>query len=557
MADQSRAKRQIEIANRCRDNKSVWEQHWEDLARVMLPQRLGFTSTTAPGDKRTTDLYDGTPMQAARGLANAIGGMVRPDGEKWVYIHAVDDRAGNLDEAKDWIADTEDRLRDAIMDPHARFRQATGEVDLDLVVFGTGVLYVGESQVKNHLLFQALHLKDACPYFDEEGRAVGMYRWRSLTVRQAVQRFGLANVSDAVREKYRTDKYDDLIEYLHCVTQRGDGYAGAMTSRKLPYTDTWIDTQAKEIAHDGGFNEFPFVVPRWDTSSGEDYGRSPGMVALPDANTLQAMGETLLIAGQRAATPPMAVPYDGAFAEMNTFPDGITYYDPDIAAKVRGNPFFPLESGANMPLTVDMQRDRRDQVLRAFLRNILNLPVDGPDMTATEVIQRKEEFLREIGPTFGRLETDYTAPMVERTFRVMLRAGAFLPVPPALQGSAVRFAYESPVKRIREQMEARAAQLWFTEAANVAQVQLATGNPPEALDIVNTDEYLKFGAEAVSLPNRLVNGDQTRAAIRADRAQRQAAMQKAQALQQGIEMAHTASGAVKNLAPVLGGKQAA
>ena len=45
-----------------------WEQHWQELAEVMLPRRAEFTTTPVPGEKRTSQIYDGTPMQARRSL---------------------------------------------------------------------------------------------------------------------------------------------------------------------------------------------------------------------------------------------------------------------------------------------------------------------------------------------------------------------------------------------------------------------------------------------------------------------------------------------------------
>jgi hypothetical protein len=297
--------------------------------------------------------------------------------------------------------------------------------------------------------------------------------------------------------------------------------------------DIWIELEAKHELAEGGFHEFPFIVPRWDTSSGEDMGRSPGMIALPDADTLQAMGETILIAGQRAADPPLAVPNDGSFDAINTFPGGLAYYDVETAIAVRGNPFFPIESGTNLPISRDMQQDSRQQVLNAFFKNILNLPVDGPDMTATEIIARKEEFIREIGPVFGRLETDYTAPMVERAFMIMLRAGAFLPIPEVLQGRNLRFEYESPVKRIRQQIEAAAARMWVQELIVLSEVK------PEALDLINIDEYGRFSAEALVIPRKIVNGKDVVEAVRQQRAEALQAQQRAMAIQQFAEVAKT------------------
>ena len=47
---------------------------------------------------------------------------------------------------REWLQRAEDRLAAALYDPRARFVQYSSEVDLDLVVFGTGVLYVGEQR---------------------------------------------------------------------------------------------------------------------------------------------------------------------------------------------------------------------------------------------------------------------------------------------------------------------------------------------------------------------------------------------------------------------------
>lgn len=531
---------EIQRWRKAQGGRGVWDNHWDDLARVMLPRRLGFASTTVNGESRTEEIFDGTPMQGARSLANAVAAMIRPEGRHIFSIRADDDELANSDEASNWLSDAETQLREALENPKARFRQATGETDLDLVVFGTAVLFIGEGRSKDHLLFQSSHLKDATVVFSEEGTAEGIYRLHHLTLRQVRAKFGEELLSEISRKKIQDDKLDDKIEILHAIVPREEARAGAFLARNLPYADQWIEVEAQHEIRAGGFHEFPFAVPRWDTSSGEDYGRSPGMIALPDANTLQSMGETLLIAGQRAADPPLMAPNDGSFDTPNTFPGGLSYYDVESAMAARGNPFFPLETGANMPLTRDMQQDMRQQVFAAFFRNVLNLPVDGPEMTAAEIFQRREEFLREIGPVFGRLETDYTAPMIERAFKVMLRApGALPPIPESMQGKSIRFEYESPVKRVRQQIEAAAAAEWANR-----QIERATVlQRPELADPVNFDALGQFEAEAGGLPHQIVNSDEEMNEIRQRRAQEQQAAQEQLQLAAAADFADKAAGA--------------
>src|SRR3990167_7175568 len=222
-----------------------------------------------------------------------------------------------------------------------------------------------------------------------------------MPIHQLIDRFGETKLSAQTRQIKNRD-LDHKIAVLHTVVPRETAKKNPLLSKDMPFADYWFEIDSKHELSQGGFHEFPFVVPRWDTSSGEDYGRSPGMIALPDADTLQAMGETILIAGQRAADPPLFAPNDGSFDAVNSFPGGLSSYDVETAVAMRGNPFFPLETGANLPISRDMQQDTRQQIFSAFFRNVLNLPVESPQMTATEVLQRKEEFMREIGPMFGR-----------------------------------------------------------------------------------------------------------------------------------------------------------
>lgn len=499
--------------------RDQWSQHWEDLARVQLPRRLGFITQVNEGDRRTEDLYDGTSIQAARDLSNAMGGMLRPEGEPWFFLKSVEDVDMRADEAKEWLADTEGRLRDAFDDPRARFRQATGEVDIDLVVFGTGALGVFEQVGKKALLFQSCHLKDVVPVWGEDGSLEGMFRSRMLPLREAVSRFGAKKLSDASQRKLAEGvpaRLDDKIEFLYAVLPRDEGRKGATLARNLPLAHLVIEIEAQHEVEVSGFHEMPYIMPRWDTSSGEDYGRSPGMVALPDSNTSQAIGETMLVAGQRAADPPILVPSDAFIDAPNTFPGGLGHYEADAIRDLGFDPFKILDVGRNFPLTRDMQQDTREMIRSAFLRNKFNLPLPGEaNMTATEVIARQKEFIREMGPVFGRIEADYTAPMVERAFQLMLRAGAFLPVPPALQGKSVRFEYESPVKRIREQAQSVAAGEWVSQLVGLA----VETQKPELLDVVNLDEFGFFTGEAAGVPHRLINGQDRIAEIRQARDQ--------------------------------------
>lgn len=521
------ASRLLERLDRLKSDRRNWDDHFESLARVFLPRRLGFASARVEGDRRREDLYDGTPQQAARNLAAALDGLLKPRAEPWARARVADDSLDANDTVRDWLARVDDRLFQAIYNPRARFQQATAEVDHDLVVLGTGALFIGEARSLDRLSFASQDLAGLYIMVDADGLANGLFRTRRLSARQAkeffVERLG-GKLGRSAGKALEDKAPDRKLDYVHAVLPRAEAAATARKSGKaLPFTSHWIDVADKAILHESGFHEFPFAVPRWDTRSGETYGRSPAMIALPDANTLQAQGETILMAGEYATLPPIFAPSDSIVGPAKLRPGRYAFYDLDAAVGQRlAQPIFPMQAGANIPIGREMQNDTRDQVWAAFFRNVLNLPNAGPQMTATEVMQRREEFVRIIGPVFGRLEADYLAPIVERIFGIMFRAGAFGAVPDELAGADIRFEFRSPIERIRRQIEAAAALKSVEEIGLVAQ---ATGDPA-VLDFIDRDKVAKMIETANGVD--ILRGEREVAELRQSRAQaEQAAAQAA------------------------------
>lgn len=540
----TRTKRLLERWRLKKANKGQWMTHWDDLSRLMLPRRMGFTTQMTDGERRTEEIYEATAMRAGRGLGNGVGQLLRPEGEKWFLMRAEDDRLNRSDVVLRWLQFAENTLMTGMFNPKSRFRQSAGETDMDLVILGTGILFVGVSERAKRLQYINMDLKDVEIDLDDEGNVDTVFQLRKFTLRQAEIRFGKENLSDELKQKLTTRNEADMdvkYEFLRVVQPRQKGDANAALSRNFPFTHDWIEVATKHEVKVGGFREFPFVVPRWDTTSGEVYGRSPGMIALPDSETLNAMTETILVSGQKAAEPSIFAPNDSSFDAVNTFSGGITYYDVDTATQLRGNPFFTLRNDFNLPITRDMQDDMRQQVEAAFFKNVFNLPVAGPEMTATEVIARKEEFIREVGAVFGRLESDYLAPVVEKSFVHLIRMGALDPIPEELIGRDVRFEYTSPIKRVREQAEVAATRLWLQGLEELAQMK------PEVMDIPNVDEIARFSAFALDVPAIAVNTREDVETSRAQRAEEQADAAERAKVAEEAQIAQAGGRAAKDL----------
>ena len=512
--------------------RGTYNAHCQDLAEIMLPRRADFTTEQVEGAKRTEKQFDGTPMQAARALAASIDGLLKPKTQPWFKIKTDDDALNELDIVKEWLEFAETRVRNAIYSPRARFLQRSAECDLDLVVFGTGVLYVGDDPAQSRLLFRCYHLREIYLCENEKGDIDTVFRKFKLTARQAVQKFGKDKAGKKASDALQANKPDEKIEYVHIVMPRDDPGYGYLDNRppkmQMPWASLWIERAEKRVIGEGGFLELPYVIPRWDTAADEVYGRSPGMIALPDAASLQQIGKTLLKAGQKAVDPPLFVPSEGMKSPRRTRPGGQTYYDVSLMQRTGGRPpVFPMETGANIPLGREMQNDIRIQVQRAFFNDLMRLPVDGPQMTATEILERKEEYVRVLGPVFGRLEADYTGATIDRVWAILARAGVFgapETIPEELQGRNVRFEFTSPIARAVRKIEAAAVSKSFQEVLPMAELK------PDVMDNFDEDAIARGVADANGVPQKWMRPVREVMAIRDERAKAQAQAQMAASL---------------------------
>src|SRR5690606_8258094 len=119
---------------------------------------------------------------------------------------------------------------------------------------------------------------------DDAGAIDTVYRRCRWTARQAAMRFGEDKLSKTIRDALKQEREQDKrFDFWHIVEPRKERDA---RRRELPILSLYIEAESKHEIEEGGFHELPYVVPRWETAADEVYGRSPGMLALPDARTL-------------------------------------------------------------------------------------------------------------------------------------------------------------------------------------------------------------------------------------------------------------------------------
>jgi len=526
MAD-DRFKKLLDRNNSLIAKRGPWMNFWQQLADVMLPTQANFTTKPNPGEARGQTIYDGTPRLALRDLSTTLDGLIKPKSASWFDVVTDNEELNEIDEVKVWLEEVKSRMWNAIYRKDARFIQRSGEVDLNLACFGWGVLWIQENKYRNGLLFRSFPNSTCAIDENEEGIIDTLSIEEHLTLPQAINIYRkvgkqpskcIADAMNGVGKNYK----DKNFKFVHLVLPNTDYQAGLIGGRGMAFKSCLLDVEGEQIVEEQGYYEFPAAVPRWETAPGEVYARSPGMIALPDAQTLQAMGKTLLIGGQRAVDPPIWVVNDSVMSPLRTFPGGVTVLD---ASDSGGSPVGSFPVSTNLPLGREMQMDYRAMVEAAFFKNVFNLPIETRQMTATEIIARKEEFIRIIGPVFGRLESDYIGHIAERSFGIMDRAGAFPPRPEQMIDAKVTFTFQSPIQQARKQMEIAGLAQSLQFLAPLAEVQ------PEILDNFAGDEITRDAPQWGGMPTKWLRSKKAVEELRA--ARQQGAVQQQQLAEAG------------------------
>lgn len=517
---------------------------WQEIAENFYPQRADFTLTRYIGQEFAEHLYSSYPIIVHRELSTSLAAMLRPRAKEWFSV-SVDDEDSLTQAGKEWLFWATKRQRSMMYDRHAQFIRATTEGDADFAAFGQCCISheINWNTPQPHLLYRNWHLRDVAWSEDETGAVDEIYvKWkpmvkqlkrRNWNLHERVEKLvGIKDLEkiDCMRLVISTDQYKGQ-------NGEGEGY---------PWMIVYMDVANFHIMHEQPATFRGFTLPRWQTVSGSQYAYAPSTVAgLPDARLLQAMSLTLLEAGEMSVRPPMIATQDAIRGDVQLFSGGITWADVEYDER-KGDVLRPItQDRRGLPQGYNERDTQMAMLAEAFYINKLTLPPPEGDMTAFEVGQRVEEYVRAALPLFEPMEHEYNGQLCEDTFDLLLRAGAFGSIqdmPRELQGREVHFKFVSP---LHDAIERKNASI-FMETRDL--LAAAMELDPTAAYNVDMTGTLRDALEGVGLPAKnMVPLDEVRAQI--DEANEMAAMQEqAELATKGGQAARDVAQAEANMA---------
>lgn len=505
---------------------------WDLLSEFMLPNQSGiYVGEDAKGGKKTIRLYDSTAIQATQDLSAAIHSTLTNPSTKWSKLKFKNDRLNDDPQASAWLADVNNIIHDQLNE--SNFDTMVSKNYQGFASLGTMVLLAEEADRDvagefGGFRFEAVHLSQVAFTENKNGLVDILYRKFKMTLRQLMEKFD--TVPKDVIESAENDPNREF-EVYHCVSPRDPmsvelNEFGQAPANKRPFSSTYVLKHGDNpVLEEGGYYEFPFMVTRWSTMPGEVYGRGPGHIALPDVRSLNKVKELNLQAAGKAVNPSWLVDNRAIINQLDLRANKVNV--------VNGvDNIRELTTQARFDITQFTAEDLKNSIRSIFFIDKLMLPPrqETGEMTAFEIQQRLEQMQKVLGPTLSRLNSEFLTPLVVRLFSILLRSGALPELPPILQqeGINIDIRFINPLSRAQQIEELNNIRAWLLNISEIAQAD------PSVLDLVNTDAIAREMANARSIPQELLRGEDEVEEIRAQRAQ---AAQAQQALEAGVGMA--------------------
>ncbi len=517
---------------RLKGERSSWESHWQEVMDYIVPRKATITTQRSPGQKLAVNIVDSTGIISNELLAGFLHSELTNPNTAWAEFTTGDVNIDRMDDVRLFLQDLGRRFYHVLN--NSNFPTEVHELYIDLSSIGTSPMYIEEDDADvircaTKFVSEIMIVENNIGIVDE------VYRTWQWNATKLVGEFGLEAVGKDVRASFEKDD-GKKFDVIHAVYPRE--IVDPKHRSAFKYISQWVLPNEKIEVRESGFVEFPYIVPRWSKAAGEEYGRGPGMVALPEVKMINKMTETVLMGAQKVVDPPLQLPDDGFIMPIVTKPGGLNYYRSGSTDVIK-----PIFADSRIDFGFQALEDRRKRIREAFFVDQLQLQ-QGPQMTATEVMQRTEEKMRLLGPMLGRMQAEFLRPLASRVVGIMKRRGMFPPIPQILidQKKGLDIRYSSLISRSQR----------LNEGQNILRTMQAVtpffNIDPTVGDNFNGDKISKVLAEIYGFPQDALRTQKEIAAIREGRAKAQQAQLQQEQQKHDAETTATQAGTMKMVA---------
>lgn len=530
MADE-RAKEVIKEQEREEQKASNFRNLYQEVADHMLPRENQIIGVRTPGEDKSKQIFDPTAMLDLQDMASGLSASFFPPGELAFGLTVKDRAIANIDSVKRYLALAAQITHDELF--ASNFMLQLNETLSSLIGFGTGNLF---SEWSLGLNFKDWDVSFYTIKQNSAGLVDTVILKYPLTARQAVQEFGLDNVGEKILKAFKELKTKSKrFIFIHRVGPRMERNQRFTDFLNMPWESLYVAVEEEIIIkgidpkgryNEGGFEEFPYSVPRWKKSSNEKYGRGQGTIALSVSKELQQMHADLIECGNKWNNPPREILSNAVEGQVDVRPGAA-----NLVSQM--NSIKALDDGmrGSFPITKDSLEFLQDIIHRIFFVDVFaplaNLP--GDRRTTVEIRERVKQAMKKLAGPIYRLQSELFTPVITRSVLLLIRNGVIPPPPPELQGRGFGIEYISELALAMRDQQSRA----FVQFAGLVSELDAVF--PGAKDIVNIDRALPDIAFTFGMKVEHLSTEEEIAATREARQEQLQTQQALEAAQAGSQ----------------------
>ena len=418
-------------------DRLLWEGTWSECYDYTMPGGNGFTKSSR-GDRGDDLIFDETAVVGVQEFTSRMVQGVVPNNSRWVRLEPAPSASRDLDEQQ--LKEIQGNLDDVnayvfeIIN-NSNFSTETHEAFHDLAV-STGNMVIEEGDSYQPVKFSAVPLSDVALERGPFDGVSAQYRkrkmkislvkviWPNGTLNQEMSRMANEKPNEEVvlsEVTYRDWSRPDEFVYYYCVYDR-------KTKHKV---------FSEELV---GLGSSPWVNFRWSKMANEVYGRGPVFNSLAAIKTANLTVQLILENAELALSGVWQGDDDGVLnpANIRLIPGTVIPRSPGS----RG--LEPLKFPGNFDVSQLVLTEMRHNINKALYNETLGRR-QGTPISATEVAERMGELSRQLGSTYGRLQTEFVVPTYQRILYILKKQGRI--EMPQVDGREVQIRAVSPMMR--------------------------------------------------------------------------------------------------------------
>jgi hypothetical protein len=497
--------------------RQPWDSRCRGVTDYIFPYGGRYADhETNDGVDRTRLIIDSTGTRCKQILSAGMLSFGTSRARPWFALTLRDKRLAKRYAVKVWLSEATQIIQDALgaSNTYTALRKSYDE----LGAFGTSCTII-EPDFNDVVWFHPVtngrfYLAD-----NYRGEVDTCYRKMTMTTRQLGDTFGTANLPDNIRQDY--DARRNLHQQhpvVHAIKPRLNRNRRSKRNKDKAWASLWYLPHDKDgkMLRESGYDFFPVLAPRWDTTGGDVYGNGPGFDSLRMIQQLQQEQFRKAKAIDQMTDPAKQGPSSLKEKDLQDQPGMFTAVDmASPNAKVQNLVDIRIDLSH---LLLDIN-DVRQQIRECWFTDLFQTHIGAGDerKTAEEIKAKTEEKMVLLGPVTSNLDREQNSPLIRIVFEQLWRGGALPPVPDELEGQAIEIEYVSVLAQAQKAIGANTMDRFTSFVGMVGAVQ------PQAWDCFNVDTSIERMADKLSIdPDLIVPGPQ-RALIRQARAQQQAA----------------------------------